>query len=69
MELVRVILGLVVGVQSFMHDEKNIELFGGENETTNNRMELKAVIMALKEIHQQTLSLLFTRFYICSEGY
>ena len=33
-----------------LHNEKNIELFGGENETTNNRMELKAVIMALKEI-------------------
>ena len=33
-----------------MQDEKNIGLFGGENETTNNRMELMAVIMALKEI-------------------
>jgi len=33
-----------------MQDEKNIELFGGENETTNNRMELMAVIMALKKI-------------------
>ena len=33
-----------------MNNEKNIELFGGENDTTNNRMELKAVIMALKEI-------------------
>ena len=33
-----------------MKKEKNIELFGGENETTNNRMELMAVIMALKEI-------------------
>ena len=32
-----------------MNNEKNIELFGGENDTTNNRMELKAVIMALKE--------------------
>ena len=33
-----------------MQDGKNIELFGGENETTNNRMELMAVIMALKKI-------------------
>ena len=33
-----------------MQNEKNVELFGGENETTNNRMELMAVIMALKEI-------------------
>lgn len=41
-----------------MQDEKNIELFGGENETTNNRMELMAVIMALKEIssnHELTI--------------
>jgi len=33
-----------------LQDDKNIELFGGENETTNNRMELMAVIMALKEM-------------------
>ena len=33
-----------------IQDEKNKELFGGEDETTNNRMELMAVIMALKEI-------------------
>ena len=33
-----------------MQGEKTIELFGGENETTNNRMELMAVIMALKKI-------------------
>jgi len=33
-----------------IQDKKNIELFGGENKTTNNRMELMAVIMALKEI-------------------
>jgi len=33
-----------------LQDDKNIELFGGENETTNNRMELIAVIMALKEM-------------------
>ena len=33
-----------------MQEEKKIELFGGENETTNNRMELMAVIMALKKI-------------------
>ncbi len=33
-----------------MRDGKNIELFGGENETTNNRMELMAVIMALKKV-------------------
>jgi len=27
------------------------EIYGGENSTTNNRMELKAVIMALREIN------------------
>jgi ribonuclease HI len=29
---------------------KEKQLFGGESETTNNRMELKAVIMALEEL-------------------
>ena len=43
-----------------MQDEKNIELFGGENDTTNNRMELKAVIMALKEIPTNLELTIFT---------
>ena len=30
-----------------VHNEKSIEIFDGELETTNNRMELKAVIEAL----------------------
>ena len=31
-----------------VHNEQSIEIFDGELETTNNRMELKAVIEALK---------------------
>lgn len=30
-----------------VHNEQSIEIFDGEHETTNNRMELKAVIEAL----------------------
>jgi ribonuclease HI len=30
-----------------IHNEQSIEIFDGEHETTNNRMELKAVIEAL----------------------
>ena len=33
-------------------DDKNIELSGGDNETTNNRMELMAAIKALEEINK-----------------
>ena len=43
-----------------LKDEKNIELFGGEKETTNNRMELMAVIMALKEISSSTELTIYT---------
>ena len=43
-----------------IQNEKNIELFGGENETTNNRMELMAVIMALKEISSELELTIYT---------
>ena len=43
-----------------LQDDKNIELFGGENETTNNRMELMAVIMALKEISPSEELIIYT---------
>ena len=33
-----------------INDNKEETIFGSEKESTNNRMELKAVIMALKEI-------------------
>lgn len=33
--------------------EKNVEIFGGEAETTNNRMELTAVIKALEKIKSE----------------
>jgi len=43
-----------------LQDDKNIELFGGENETTNNRMELIAVIMALKEMSPSEELIIYT---------
>lgn len=43
-----------------LQDDKNIELFGGENETTNNRMELMAVIMALKEMSPSEVLIIYT---------
>ena len=43
-----------------LQDDKNIELFGGENETTNNRMELMAVIMALKEMPPSEELIIYT---------
>lgn len=36
-----------------MHEKEAIEIFGGETETTNNRMELTAVIKALEKIQGQ----------------
>ncbi|MBT5166141.1 MAG: ribonuclease HI [Nitrosomonadales bacterium] len=43
-----------------LQDDKNIELFGGENETTNNRIELMAVIMALKEMSPSEELIIYT---------
>ena len=36
-----------------LHEKEAIEIFGGETETTNNRMELTAVIRALEKIQGQ----------------
>ena len=36
-----------------LHEKEVIEIFGGETETTNNRMELTAVIRALEKIQGQ----------------
>ncbi len=36
-----------------LHEKEAIEIFGGEKETTNNRMELTAVIKALEKIQGQ----------------
>ena len=45
-----------------IEDDNKNEIFGGEADTTNNRMEILAVIMALKAIN--TISLIFkTRFF------
>ena len=43
-----------------MRDGKNIELFGGENETTNNRMELLAPINALREMNAESQITIYT---------
>jgi ribonuclease HI len=39
------------------NDDDKKEIYGGENETTNNRMELSAVIEALKVIGDQACSI------------
>ncbi len=41
-------------------DDKDIELFGGEVGTTNNRMELTAIIKALSIIDKGTKVILYT---------
>ena len=46
----RVILVLEDGGFRLLKGQKN-EIFGGEADTTNNRMEIMAVIMALKAIN------------------
>ena len=41
-------------------DDKKIELSGSENNTTNNRMELKAVIYALDYLNEKRDIIIFT---------
>ena len=41
-------------------DEVKNEIFGGENNTTNNRMEIMAVIMALRSIDKKCAVTVFT---------
>ena len=41
-------------------DDKKIELSGSENNTTNNRMELKAVINALDYLNEKRDIIIFT---------
>ena len=41
-------------------DDKKIELSGSENNTTNNRMELKAVIHALDYLNEKREIIIFT---------
>jgi ribonuclease HI len=50
MELVAVILVQVAGQQFYCTKEQKKEISGFEENTTNNRMELKAVIEALKAL-------------------
>ena len=50
------------GYAAIIIDEKNnrVEIFGGERETTNNRMELMAAIEALKKVSADDFIELFT---------
>ena len=49
-------------------DNKNIELSGGDNETTNNRMELMAAIIALEEINKDYKINLYTDSNYVKDG-
>ena len=49
-------------------DNKNIELSGGDKETTNNRMELMAAIKALEEINKDYEINLYTDSNYVKDG-
>ena len=49
-------------------DSKNIELSGGDKETTNNRMELMAAIKALEEIDKDYEITLYTDSNYVKDG-
>ena len=49
-------------------NDKNIELSGGDNETTNNRMELMAAIKALEEINNDYKINLYTDSNYVKDG-
>ena len=49
-------------------DNKNIELSGGDKETTNNRMELMAAIKALEEIDKDYEITLYTDSNYVKDG-
>ncbi|MBP57184.1 MAG: ribonuclease HI [Rhodobiaceae bacterium] len=49
-------------------DNKNIELSGGDKETTNNRMELMAAIKALEEINKDYEITLYTDSNYVKDG-
>jgi len=44
------------------------EIYGGEKETTNNRMELKAVIMALEKINNNEKATIYTDSVYVQKG-
>ena len=52
----------------FQLDDKDIELSGGDNETTNNRMELMAAIIALEEINKDYKINLYTDSNYVKDG-
>ena len=49
-------------------DNKNIELSGGDNETTNNRMELMAAIKALEKMNKDYKINLYTDSNYVKDG-
>ena len=49
-------------------DNKNIELSGGDKDTTNNRMELMAAIKALEEINKDYEITLYTDSNYVKDG-
>ena len=49
-------------------DNKNIELSGGDKDTTNNRMELMAAIKALEEIDKNYEITLYTDSNYVKDG-
>ena len=49
-------------------DNKNIELSGGDNETTNNRMELMAAIKALEKMNKDCKINLYTDSNYVKDG-
>jgi ribonuclease HI len=42
------------------YDGKELEIFGGDSATTNNRMELTAVIRALESLRRRCLVVIYT---------
>ncbi|AFZ83202.1 ribonuclease HI [Candidatus Kinetoplastibacterium blastocrithidii TCC012E] len=45
------------GVMIIYPDGKRIDLYGGENNTTNNRMELLAIIEGLKKVNKDFINI------------
>ena len=52
-----------------IHDDNEMELSGGERKTTNNRMEMMAVIEALKKVEENSDIVLTTDSQYVKNGY
>ena len=49
-------------------EEKTVEIYGGENNTTNNRMELIAAIKALEFLNESHKIILYTDSNYVKDG-